>query len=283
MAKRDLPFERQVRAALTRLHDLPYLQTHPLGGRRGKALQAALTDAVDALRSESDAVAARTQRLLALRYVEALDSKDVAARLGISMGEYYREHAAALAAAASLLGERLAATTTAPIQGPTAPSAARARPLPRRVDAFVGREPEIAEVRRLLATARLVTLVGPGGVGKTRLALEVADGSAGQGVAWFVEQAPLAEAALVAPAVGAAVGAPVSGDPTTALVGWLRSRGGLLLLDNCEHLLEACAALTATLLGACPGLRILATSREPLGVPGEALWWVRPLEAVPNL
>src|SRR5262245_19285749 len=86
MAKRDAPFERHVRAALTRLHDLPYLQTHPLSGLRGKALQSALTDAVQALRSGPDGTSGRTQRLLALRYLEAMDSKDVAAQLGVSMG-----------------------------------------------------------------------------------------------------------------------------------------------------------------------------------------------------
>jgi predicted ATPase len=143
-----VPLERHVRAALTRLHDLPYLQTHPLGGLRGKALQSALTDAVQAL---------------------ALDSRDVAARLSVRMGEYYREHAAALAAVASLLGERLAVTPTASM-APTVSTSARAAPLPGRIAAFVGRERDVEEIRRLLAAAtRLVTLVGPGGVGKTSI------------------------------------------------------------------------------------------------------------------
>jgi predicted ATPase len=322
MADREVPFERQVRAGLTRLHDLPYLQTHPLGGLRGKTLQAALTEAVEGLRSGGDGAAGRTQRLLALRYVEGLDSSEVAARLGISMGEYYREHAAALAAVASLLGERLpvalatAATTAvaaapatepaatplapttasaatppapatgltttppAPATAPAAAPAARAGSLPRRIDAFVGREREVAEVRRLLAASPLLTLVGPGGVGKTRLALEAADGLSEQ-QAWLVELAPLGAGALVAPAVAAAVGAPVAGDPLRGLAEWLGGRAGLLLLDNCEHLVEACASLATTLLGACPGLRVLATSREPLGAAGEVIWSVPPLEPEP--
>jgi predicted ATPase len=276
MADRPVTFEREVRAALARLHDLPYLQTHPLGGLRGRALHSALTGTVEGLRSGAGGASGRAQRLLALRYVEGLDSPDVAARLGVSMGEYYREHAAALAAVASLLGERLAAAAPATAPVP-APAVARARSLPRRIDAFIGREQELGEVRRLLAASRLVTMVGPGGVGKTRLVLEALDGLSEPDSAWLVELAPLADGTLVAPTVSAAVGAPVADDPARALVEWLGTRSAMLLLDNCEHLVEACAALAATLLGACPGLRILATSREPLGVPGEQLWPLPPL------
>src|SRR6266511_32385 len=117
-ADRDVSFERQVRAALARLHDLPYLQTHPLGGLRGKALHTALVEAVEGLRSRGEGAGSRTQRVLALRYVEAVDSTEVAARLGVSMGEYYREHAAALAAVASLLAERMAAAAPATAVAP---------------------------------------------------------------------------------------------------------------------------------------------------------------------
>src|SRR5262249_2582322 len=154
-------FERQVRAALTRLHDMPYLQTHPLGGLRGKALQAALTDAVEGLRSGAGRAGGRTQRLLALRCGEAPDSAAVAARPGGATGEYYRGHAAALAAAASMLGERLAAAapTTASAPAAPAPPAARVGALPRRIGAFVGREREVDEGRRRLAASALVTLV----------------------------------------------------------------------------------------------------------------------------
>ena len=146
------------------------------------------------------------------------------------MGEYYREHAAALAAVASLLGERLAAADRDDHRRPLRPRrapAARARALPRRIDAFVGREREVDEVRRLLATSPLVTLVGPGGVGKTRLALEVggrpvASRTAPGSSSW--RRWP--RRTLVAPAVAAAVGAPVAGDPTRALVEWLGDRRG---------------------------------------------------------
>src|SRR6185369_15826311 len=93
-----------------------------------------------------------------------------------------------------------AAPTTASTAAAPAPPAARARALPRRIDAFVGREREVGEVRRLLAASPLVTLVGPGGVGKTRLALEVSDGPSERDGAWLVELAPLAEGTLVAPA-----------------------------------------------------------------------------------
>ena len=168
-------------------------------------------------------------------------------------------------------------------------------PLPRT--SFVGREDEVAALTRLLAPAgagpRLVTLTGPGGGGKTRLALEAAAGrpdAAGppggglgggpypDGV-WLVELAPLADGALVPRAALAAVGGREGPGrpPLDALVEHLRPRAALLVLDNCEHLLEACAALADALLEACPGVRLLATSRAPLGVAGEAAWPVPPL------
>jgi predicted ATPase len=127
-----------------------------------------------------------------------------------------------------------------------------------------------------------VALTGPGGSGKTRLALQVAgraleDSPAG---AWFVDLAPLADGALVPRAVLAALG--VRARPGQAhlatLTAHLRDRPLLLVLDNCEHLLEACAGLVEDLLRACPRLRVLATSRAPLGVPGEAPYRVPPLD-----
>ena len=150
---------------------------------------------------------------------------------------------------------------------------------------FVGRERETAQVRRALAVTPLVTLTGAGGCGKTRLALEVAgelvrsypDG------AWLVELAPLSEAGLVPQAVAAALG--VREQPgrtlTDTLVDTLRRKKALLLMDNCEHLVGAAARLVDALLGACPRLRVLATSREPLGVAGEVSRRVPPL-SVPD-
>jgi non-specific serine/threonine protein kinase len=153
--------------------------------------------------------------------------------------------------------------------------------LPLRVSSFIGRQREKAAVQQLLDTARLVTLTGTGGVGKTQLALEVA---AASGAASFVDLGPVSDGELVAAAVAAALGIREQPNvPAPVLLSrWLASRSVLLVLDNCEHLLEACAQLAGALLRTCPGLRILATSRERLGVPGEASWLV-PSLAVPDL
>lgn len=148
--------------------------------------------------------------------------------------------------------------------------------LPRQVTSFVGREREIAEVRRLLGTTRLLTLTGSGGAGKTRLSLQVAADLLDEyadGV-WLTELASLSGPALVPQSVASALG--VREEPGRALVetltDWLKSRTLLLLLDNCEHLLTACAQLADTLLKACPNLHILASSREGLGIAGETTY-----------
>jgi predicted ATPase/DNA-binding CsgD family transcriptional regulator len=153
--------------------------------------------------------------------------------------------------------------------------------LPASLTSFVGRESEMLEARRLLSMTRLLTLNGAGGCGKTRLALEVARDLVGtypDGV-WLVELAPLADPALVPQAVATALGVREQPDRPLAqtLAGYLESRQTLLVLDNCEHLVDAVAHLAEALLSACPKLRILATSREPLRVPGEALWPVSSL------
>ena len=153
--------------------------------------------------------------------------------------------------------------------------------LPMHLTSFIGREHEIAEVKRLLSEARLLTLTGWGGAGKTRLALHVAaDVLEGfkDGV-WLVELAPLSDPDLVAHAVASAVKVREQpGRPILAtLCDFLKDKYLLLVLDNCEHLLVACARLADALLRACPNLRILATSREPLGIAGETSWPVPPL------
>jgi predicted ATPase/DNA-binding CsgD family transcriptional regulator len=152
--------------------------------------------------------------------------------------------------------------------------------LPAVLTSFVGRKREIAELPQLLASAHLVSLVGSGGCGKTRVALRVAAELADQyidGVYW-VELARLADSTLVPQAVAKAMNVvEQSGTPLTdTLVDLLGDRQLLLVLDNCEHLLGACAQLVEALAD-CPNLRILATSREPIGVSGETLYPVLPL------
>ncbi|WP_338496828.1 BTAD domain-containing putative transcriptional regulator [Streptomyces sp. SJL17-4] len=164
-----------------------------------------------------------------------------------------------------------------------------------RLTSFVGRDEEIAALQDELRTARLVTLLGPGGAGKTRLSQEAAERGAADGAwpdgVWVAELAAVTDPEAVVEAVLAAVGARetvlrgagaeelrAGDDPLVRLVEHCAGRRMLLLLDNCEHLVAAAAALAETVLARCPELRILATSREPLGVPGEM---VRPLGPLP--
>ncbi|MGI8915129.1 MAG: ATP-binding protein [Chloroflexota bacterium] len=193
----------------------------------------------------------------------------------------YRETLRRLAAALRLSPSEMTAFEVAGRSGPRrhgdraapSPDEAPRHNLPAPLTSFVGQEQTIGEVAAELATARLVTLVGVGGVGKTRLALEVAVGVLGRypdGV-WLVELAPIGDPMLVPATVALAVG--VREQPGKAIAETLRqalrTRSLLLVLDNCEHLLDACARLADALLRGCPGLRILATSREALGISGE--------------
>jgi predicted ATPase/class 3 adenylate cyclase/DNA-binding CsgD family transcriptional regulator len=150
--------------------------------------------------------------------------------------------------------------------------------LPRQLTSFIGREREMAEVKRLLSSTIMLTLTGAGGSGKTRVALQVAADLLGAFVdgAWVVELAALSDAALIPQTVASALGVPEQPgrDPIAAVNDHLREKSLLLVLDNCEHLSAAYARLAAGLLRDCPDLRILATSREPLGVPGETIWRV---------
>jgi predicted ATPase len=150
------------------------------------------------------------------------------------------------------------------------------------ITSFIGRGGELAAVRQRLTAARMVTLIGAGGVGKTRLALRVAEEALDDypdGV-WLAELAPLVDATLVPYVVAAAVG--VREQAGVSIVQSLKQvlhlRRILLVLDNCEHLAQACAELAEDLLGACPDLQILATSREPLGTNGEVAWRVPSLD-----
>jgi hypothetical protein len=158
--------------------------------------------------------------------------------------------------------------------------------LPLELSSFVGREKELAEVRRLLEDTRLLTLTGSGGCGKTRLALavarEVVEGFE-DGV-WLVDLAPLADPSHVPQALASTLG--VREQParslTETLSDYLGSKKMLVVLDNCEHLIETCAELVEALLRSCPKLRILATSREALGIASEISWPV-PSLTLPDL
>ena len=181
--------------------------------------------------------------------------------------------------------------------GPGAAPRPVAGNLPAALTSFVGRDAEVATVRDLLAGYRLTTLTGPGGAGKTRLATVVAaglDGPAPDG-AWLVQLAPLTDGAEIPLAVLDALGLreqallrrrgalPVEEvDPAARLVEALADRRAVLIMDNCEHLLDASAALVDRLLAHCPGMRVLATSREPLGILGESLCAVPPLDLPPD-
>jgi predicted ATPase/DNA-binding SARP family transcriptional activator len=150
--------------------------------------------------------------------------------------------------------------------------------LPIALTSFIGRDRELREVARLLDRSRLLTLIGAGGSGKTRLALEAATarlGACHDGV-WLVELAGLGDPALVPAAIASALGLtlPFQRAALEGLGAQLSQSRRLLVLDNCEHLVAACAVVAEHLLGACSGLRILATSREPLRVPGEVTWRV---------
>ena len=154
------------------------------------------------------------------------------------------------------------------------------------VTSFIGRERELSDVTALIRTNRLVSLTGVGGSGKTRLAQQAGIRVAAtfpHGV-WFVDLAPVANPELLPGVVAHALDVPEKAVATIAdaLAEWLRTRHLLLILDNCEHLIDACATFAASLLRAAPSLRILATSREALNVPGEAVWRVPPLELPPE-
>ena len=150
--------------------------------------------------------------------------------------------------------------------------------LPTQLTSFIGREKEMSQVARAIRDHRLVTLTGPGGAGKTRLSLQIAADLIEQftdGV-WFVELAPISDPELLPKAILSAFG--VVEQPGRAILGqltdYVREKQLLLVLDNCEHIIEACAKLADTLLNEGHALKILATSREPLGVKGEASWYI---------
>lgn len=183
------------------------------------------------------------------------------------------------------------AAVTAPagpvVPSPPSPGAPPAPPPPGPADVpapltpLIGRETDLAGLRTVLAAHRLVTLTGPGGAGKTRLAL--AAGGTHPDPVWWADLAPVTDAAGVAAVVATAVGTGLATDedPAGVLARWIGDRSALLVLDTCERVPEHVARLVLTLAPRCPGLRVLATSRRPLGVPGELAWAVPPLPVPP--
>ena len=170
-------------------------------------------------------------------------------------------------------------STSAPASSQSLNNQAPAADLPVHLTRFIGRDHELSELGRLINATRLLTLTGAGGSGKTRLAREVAAASAGNyaRTAW-VDLAPITDATSIAREVATSLHIPDRGGrPTEALTSTIGDTPMLLILDNCEHLVDAAAELTELLLRTCPKLRILTTSREALGIPSETAWLVPPL------
>lgn len=209
----------------------------------------------------------------------------LAAELGVEPGPELRR----LERAVLDHDDSLARVRSSPdIEPPAGPRDRSAR-LPVPPTPLVGRDEDVAAVEALVAEARVVTLTGPGGVGKTRLALAVGDRVAARraGGAWFVDLAPLADATLVAQHTADAMGlgsatSDADRDPIASVVAALESRSGLVILDNCEHLVDAVAGFVSELTRRSAVPRVLATSREPLGVPGERQWPVPTLAVSPS-
>jgi predicted ATPase len=298
---------RLVRDGLRHLHDFVAMQKHPLtellteppasAAATGTDLRQILVEAVAAAEpppSSPDTRARQRHRLLVLRYLDGLPINDVASRLSISRREYNREHREALEALVRILEDGAALRLPPGRSAPRPPSIDRSAndraPLP--LTSFVGRERELAEIGELLKTARCVTLLGPPGAGKTRLALEVHRQVASGSQEWrrlipdgtaYVSLAPLRDHQLVGPAIAQALG--LHEVPTRPvrqlLVDYLSHRGVLLTLDNFEQV-TAGAPLIAELLSACPQLRVLVTSREALRISGEHHYAVAPLTVPPS-
>ncbi|SHG86163.1 AfsR/SARP family transcriptional regulator [Geodermatophilus nigrescens] len=169
----------------------------------------------------------------------------------------------------------------APDSGPAPrpPAPAEVPGVPVALTSLVGRDEQVAAVRRALGGSRVVTLTGPGGAGKSRLAAEVVRPPAGRGTVWWADLAAVPGGPGVGAAVAAATGTGLaSDDAAQELRRWIGGREAVLVLDTCEHVADEATRLVAVLTAGCPGLRVLATSRRPLGVPGEL---VRPVPTLP--
>lgn len=292
---RAASFAELVRDALDHLYDVPFLQTHPLGAHvraskdasgksGGHSLQVALRDAIAAFGADNRQ--ARSYQVLQLRYVEALDVSEACVRLGIGRTEFYRNQRVGLAALVALLQDRWAVAassgpSTASLLAIVRNSELSPPRLPQPLTRLIGRDPEVASIGDQLGSHRLVTLTGPGGVGKSRLGLAVAarlQHGFADGV-WLVQLAQVSDPNLVASAVADRFDLrEVSHEPIlTTLIRMMLERQLLLLLDNCEQVIAGCASCAEAILQSCPGVRIVVTSREPLGISGEVVRGVPPL------
>jgi predicted ATPase/DNA-binding CsgD family transcriptional regulator len=292
-------FREGVHGALVRLHDTPALETHRLAevarsadssdaATPGRALRDALLAAINAIGPLAQDAAEETRafRLVRLRYLEGAPIEEIRRQLAIGRSEYFREHGRALDAIATLLRDWWGPAANA-LSGGSQQRFSRAavhggRP-PRPVTNFVGRQRQVREVIGLLRDVRLVTLTGAGGVGKTRLALRIAEelefrpGEEPNGLdAWFVDLSGLDRLAPIGHVVAAALGIrELPGrSPTESIAKHLCASSGVLVLDNCEHVVLEAARLIEELLERCSTLRILATSRESLRLGGETIYMV---------
>jgi predicted ATPase/DNA-binding CsgD family transcriptional regulator len=263
---------------------------YPFLSDTGKGMHADVTGGLKAHLS-------RRELEVAALVAQGLTNREIAKRLFISerTADGHLEHirdklgvGTRAQITAWLVRQEAAASESAPVELPTGPlMPGEWSRLPMRNTDFIGRENDLAELARLLQRARLVTLTGPGGAGKTRLALEMAARMSGLFLdgAFLVDLAPLSDPALVVRTLAQATGTvdQLRVTPLEAVAGRLEHARALLLLDNCEHLIDAAAAATETLLMQTKVVRVVATSREPLNLDGEAVWRLGPLSAAESL
>ncbi|MBA0126479.1 AAA family ATPase [Haloechinothrix sp. YIM 98757] len=224
----------------------------------------------DTARLRGMGISAREAEVLAL-LGDHLTNSEIASRLFISV-RTVESHVASLLRKLGVADRRALAALAADAAATTGRGITR---LPTPLGALIGRQAELDHLVSAVGGARLVTLVGAGGSGKTRLAIEAAHRltAAHPEGTWFVELAPLRDPGQVPRAVTAALGVAdhASRTPLESLIDYLRQRRALLVLDNCEHLVDACAELAVSVTSACPAVRVLATSREALDVAGETV------------